>query len=135
MQFPTPDNLDHIPVWRNYVCGQVGQACLGALSPRIAAVGVTERGTAITLHFRVDKPVADDYPEINVIIEDFDDLTGNILELQIDIQEWDADADPREVDWTYRRRREDVDHSYLEEFDVRDDYRAGLEARRRGRTG
>ncbi|GAB2984363.1 hypothetical protein [Actinotalea caeni] len=103
MRFATPDNLEHLPVWRNYLCGQLTHASLGMLSPRIVLAGVEEEGEKVALHFLVDPPLSEDYPEIAQIVDEFNDLTGDQLQISTNIQVWEPGNDPQGVDWVYRR--------------------------------
>lgn len=101
--FATPENLDHLPVWQNYLYGQLAHASLGLISPRIVRIGLRHDSLSVTLHFHVDPPVVADYPEIAEIAEDFDDATGNLLTLAVEIKEWEPGADTRGPLWTYQR--------------------------------
>src|SRR5690606_22361793 len=110
-------------------------ASMGTLSPRIVAVGVKERGESVTLIFRVDAPGDESYPEINQVIEDFDDLTGNVLDITIDLATWDQTENPPDVIWTYQRWLGDEHVAGLELLDARADYAMALEAFLAGRSG
>ncbi len=101
--FPPPDDVAQLPTWSNYVRGQLTQASLGLLSPRIVIAGATDDGLDVTLHFYVDHPVVDDYPEIAEIVEQFEDLTGDLLNVTVEIKEWHPAAVDHQVVWTYRR--------------------------------
>ena len=103
MDYPTPDHLDGIPVWGNYLFGQLVTASMSLISPRIALAGLKFEGTVVTLHFRVDAPVVEDYPEIREIVDQFQDLTGWILDVSVSIQEWVPTKDERGVSWSYQR--------------------------------
>ena len=126
MHFPTPENLEHVPLWRNYVCGQLSQASIGLLTPRIVLVGLRESGMAVTLRFLVDAPAAAKYPEINAIVEQFDDLTGNQLEIQVEIGLWRPGLDTRGWIWTYQRWLGEAALADLELLDERTEYKAAM---------
>lgn len=101
--FPTPDDLSEVPAWRTYLYGQLVQASLGNISFRIVFAGLKESGTAVTLVFYVDPPLQDDYREIAEVLENFDDGTGNMLDVSVEVEEWRPGCVDREVSWTYRR--------------------------------
>lgn len=100
---PTPDDLGQVPVWPTYLYLQLARASMGNLSSRIVIAGLKEQGTTVTLGFYVDPPLADDYREIAQIMEEFDDLTGNILDVRVQVDEWYPGQVDRAFFWTHRR--------------------------------
>ena len=102
MDYPTPDNLGGVPVWSNYLYSQLVTASMGLLSPRIVQAGLQFEGVVVTLHFRMESPIAGEYPEIREIVDQFNDLTGWILDVRLDVRDW-VNGVERGIDWTYHR--------------------------------
>lgn len=110
MKYPTPDDFGMMPIWRNYLVAQLSAASMTLLSPRIVLVGFKENGTQVTLHFLVDAPLAEEYTEIDEIVDDFNDKTGWILQVSVEIDEWVPSKVDRSVDWTYQRFIDDGEY-------------------------
>lgn len=103
MPFSLPDRIDGIPIWENYVAGQASTAALGLISPRIAAIGVLTHGLEVTLYVQVDSPVLDAYPELDELVEEFNDLTGWKLDVRVDLRDVAQEVAERLVFWIYSR--------------------------------
>ncbi|WP_162458436.1 hypothetical protein [Pseudactinotalea terrae] len=89
-------------MWFSYLYGQLTRASLGNITSRIVIAGLKADGMTVTLAFYVEPPLQDDYREIAQIMEEFDDLTGNLLDVTVKVEQWDPAKVDRDVRWTYR---------------------------------
>lgn len=89
MDFPTPDDPKHAPVWENYVIAQAAQAALRLIPPDAHALGVEVSGSRVALVLQA--PVASPTAEQNMtdIVSELEALLGpNVaVSLRMDIQD------------------------------------------------
>jgi hypothetical protein len=77
MSYPSPDNLQHAPVWENYVIAQSVAASRGQMPEHTLAFGIEVNGAHVRLRFQLSKVTEEDEADINGIVGDLEALVGN----------------------------------------------------------
>ena len=86
---PTPDDLTGVPLWENFVAGQVVQASLGIIPPHTLGFGVAVDGLRVELCFQLSEVTAADLGDMDDIEDELHMVTGHVLEVtrQIEVRE------------------------------------------------
>jgi hypothetical protein len=83
---PRPDDLGRAPLWELYVNRQAVQASLGRIPDHTLAFGVVVGGLRAQLRFQLTELTATNQTDIDDIVDDFDMLTGFILEVTPEVE-------------------------------------------------
>ncbi|UOE42883.1 hypothetical protein [Agromyces larvae] len=74
MKYASPDDLEHVPNWDNYIVAQAVHAMLGVVPPHALAIGVSINREQVQLIFQLSQRTEDDETDMREIESELEEL-------------------------------------------------------------